>query len=570
MFANVFVGGIHMSANNKQHPNSISDWIKHTNSVTIPNFTDGPLQEYLNNNFINSRNIYLSSINMTSIPEPFIYPFSYFYTKPHSQSKSANIYTTIKFQTEQGNYISKLTLKTFPAFLKYYCGIHYPYNQYLSDFYQALVQLIQQYPRSKSDKELEKIKQFSPQFAHWLMTGPSNVYVDTNNNLYFDPQPFFGQYPTAFGQPKYQSILCLPLQIFPKTNYVKSYVKEYFDNFSKTKEKIDLYSISFPKDSLFYYSALNRNHIFFSANYQPESDSFSLQKYPNYNDTYSLKAIPLVRGNSLVQVPKSITHLFKHLCGENTNLLDQLARFFAMALAPSNSAGLTVLYTKQHKKLLSDCLIQVFLEMMAYGSLDSPFASFNQLSHGKNRKQLFIAQTEGKGIVFVEDIPPTTSNVSILIKMIKGKAINISTDFFPDQHYANNLHFICVTDDASKLESFGSSLNQIDFTRYESPLETPIKFTNEDIHWLRSTFTLYGLKLRTLSLSKITDPNPYKIEPVLPSSDAEDVQLFIDKGCLLTKDSFSQGCDLHIGYKNFYRALYGKEKSPIGRNKFLE
>ena len=528
----------------------------------------GTTYQNLWNSYYTAMISYLQSVQISQPPLVLRFPSLYFYLK-RPTSKAPEIFTIDYFPYGLHKKTNRLLPRTFPSFLKNVCNVPYIKNSYVEPFYSALVALLIETPRNRLQIIIEQIKRSAPAFAVWL-TCFESVLISNDLNLYFDMDTLPQQ--TSYissTTPRYQSILSLPFDDLPPAKLTMKYFREFLNE----NRQIPCQEFIPDKGTLTFKSSSFKSNCIYSIKYDSENDYCFSEKYSGYTNTFSLKAVNLDQGSPVIDISQSLLQLFEILCGSHLELINQFAEFFASSMFSSynDNPQMTVLLTKHHQKTLSFTLAHIFsrvlvhLQWKQHKKSKTPLPSLNQLTKHDAIRQLFIAQCQGAGIVFVRDIPPSDSSVKLVRKLINGKTIRITSNMFPAQHYKNHLHFVCISDDEKNAHLLQKKLkcNLIDFSHFETDLEESFNLSPQDIHWIRSTFTIYGFmrlsRKEFLDPDTITDASQKSISAITVD---EELLLFLQKCCTIQDGQSCSVLEIYHGYQKFYNTFHnGKETS---------
>lgn len=513
--------------------------------------------------YIKAMETYCHSVNARNIPIFLYQPLLFFYLR-NPGNKSSEIYSISSFTygTKQSH---KLTRKTFPAFLVNTCYIPYNPGSYFETFYSAFNDLVRLSPRTRLQIVIEHIKHQAPYFAAWLTLFPS-ILVSKDRNL-FVPREQLSQlnsYPVAASSP-YQSVLTLAQEkILPAPlmrQYLNALLAEYDEGIGDHNMPEEVEPTA---NSIVFRETGSGDSAVVTAQYQFDSDTFALSTHPS--SLCRLKTIPTAQVTPLQRIPQDVTLLFQGLCGDNTALLDKMAMALAQAADPVSGNGMTVFYSKHNQTVLDGILHQLFqdsavsLNFKAHAKSNTAVPSLNQITKKENLLQMFLAQTNGASVMFVRDLFPSDVSLKTVRILLRGRNSSITSPACPPQHYQNNLHFLCVTEDYSRAQDLQKKLKAqlIDLSMHEVPLGGFPPLSSEAVHWLRTAFLLHGLRLRTLTEHQMPDPAT-PIPVPLPSLQDE-IQSFLDGAC--TKER-GRSCDTFYLYEcflDFYRQRHpGKE-----------
>lgn len=508
---------------------------------------------------------YLKAANLPDLPQshPLRYPFAVFY----EYKKNTPIRTIFRFSYGSIRQSNLITPKTFPAFLVNVCHLPYIKGGPATRLFQSIDDLIRKYPYDRLEALTNLLKIYSPELFQLIFFHPAFLAISSNGNLYYNP----AYIPSNFSVSVPSHLHYLPILFLPIPDHIAPNVlKQYFS------ELVRRHRAHLPYRSLLHlvpeYQGTPTEVIYSNAahgsltavRYLPEQDQFTQQPLPESLDCLNLKHIPLTSSKSPDQVPSGALSVLDVLCHTNQSLLDQFAAFLSAVASPT-TGGLTVLLSPQNAHLLHAMLARIFPSIQAESSdRKRPLPlSFNQLSKKIHRPILYSRQAHGENAIIVRDTLPSSLNLPILRKLVKGKSVPIITRFFPSQHYENRLHFICVTSDQKKARLIQEQLKAtvIDFSYSEKPLPEPITFTDTDCHWFRTTFLLHGLKARTCQAQKA---KPTEKE----ASHPEPLDIFLQDYCSFQKDCFCSTAEVYSCYIRFLAATQGSSCPPMKQRAF--
>lgn len=496
------------------------------------------------------------------------YPFLFFYLK-EPKKKNSLICTIRYFQYGTRCKSNAITEKTFPSFLRNQCMVAEVSSAEATRMFQALSQLLRTYPRGVLEYLIEDMKRFDPGVAA-ILSQRGTVVLTKENNLCVSAVPNSWVY-TSRDQFEFLPVIdderCkwanVPEKLLQKTLKVLSEKcaenGDYIPNEAQRAECSAVFGIDaeeFP---------------YIEAKYQPNSDSFECVRRGWAN--VQLKSMPLYHEFKMQAVSDELASVFRGLCGDSIAAIDALAKCVSRVMDPA-LPGMTIICAQKHKEKLQDIFIELFQEHIAVGMVPARngkgnvFPSLNQLAKKQMLKQLFLAQFYGKSMVFVRDLTASDGNLKLLKKLIVGKKITLHSSDLPPQYYFNKLQIVCICDNharAGALQTQFKMAEFIDLSICEQQLELP-KLAERDLHWLKSTFLLYGLKLRTLERDQMPDPIRRTESKELPCFESE-VERYLEQ-C-----EFGEGlhCDTHEVYDRFlafYRSQHGESKIGTTKIKF--
>ena len=540
-------------------------------STVVPesrNTSSQSLSISLLDNYVKSRDAYLKLCNIVDIPVALKYPYCFFY------SKNGSIFTIDYFSYGTTCKSNKLTQKTFPALLTNVFNIPYISGDILTQFYISLYILIRDFPRNTLQTITNQIRQFSPVVAVLLDSVPSSFYVTSEGNLLFDSYAISQK--TSGRRSRYQSALSFFsfLEEYCGFQQEQLYVpsrllKQYFSTFKRERNNFfSQYSIDkeSPTEILF---ASKQGSTNISVKYDAITDSFTHSKISE--PVVNLKTSFIEKRKTMQVVSCEVKSFFQHLCASDILLVEKLAQAFANTISP-RKGGMTILLTQLNETCLEDMMCMIFEnDIVSF----SKKPSINKIVKAQYLMDLFLAQSQNKSLVFMRDILPSEANIKTFRRILNGRAISVKSNFLPNQQYNNHLHFLCITSDRTRAKylqkKFKATL--IDFSPTETQISSSVTFSKEDIHWFRTTFTLYGLKLQTLRSANLPDPSPFPlpIPSTSPSLD-EELHQFLYGCCEIDPNSFCNTEEVYSWYNQFFQITHPGKKpvwSKIQFNKHL-
>ena len=505
---------------------------------------------------------YLDFIGEPICPVSLYYPFVFFYFHQAKQT----LYTLNHFSYGERLRSKIINPQTFPSFLVNECNISYQKGEKAENLYSALFELIKDFPGDRRSNIINRIKYYNPEFATWIQV-LSPLLQSSSKNLYFDT--YIDSSVPFHSSLRYQPIFNLA-SIIPK-NVPRDLIRSLLQEVSKTD-----YVLNRPY-TLQEYTTNHIENIFGNQGltvripvfYSHESDKFIANPLPGSEYYIAMKYTVLFRNRTVPSVPDGATRFLQVLCGDHLSVANQLSRFLSLAMSPSEG-GVTVLLT-QSPEFLTNALAKIFYTTPEFSpSISSKRKlSFNLLSKHSVQYSLFIAQAQGVSVAFIADTTPSDSNLPKIKKLLKGKTIPLKTHLFPTQHYQNKLHFICVTSDFKKASVIQNKLNAnlIDLSASEiSPDGGTIQLTDQDLLWLRTTFLLHGLKLRTLQAAGI-ETSPQEEVPESPTI-KESINAFLSECCQYEEDAFCNLKTVYETYRHYISATQNGRDPLIGKNTF--
>lgn len=531
-----------------------------TNSSILP-------KGYLWDQYFRALDDYLKTLDIPSLPEsnPLRYPFAIFY----KLKKGTPIRTIFYFPYGATRKSNLITPKTFPSFLVNVCGLPYEKNDSATKLFHCIDDLIRKYPYDRLEALINLLKFYSPDLFYLIHSNAAFLAVSSNGNLYYKPSCIsrntFGGALSLF---HYSPILALPIPNHMAPNVLKQYFSELLRRHrAQLPNRCALPSVpEYPgcSNEVIYSNAANS--ALTSVRYLPEQDQFTQQPLPESLDCLNLKHVPLTISRTPDQVPSGALSALDALCHINRSLLDQFAAFLSTVASPT-TGGLTVLLSPQNAHLLHTMLVHIFPSIHAENSDRKQLFTLNQLSKKIHRPTLYFRQACGETAIIIRDTLPSSANLPILRKLVKGKPVSIVTSHFPPQHYENRLHLICITSDRKKAALLQEQLKAsvIDFSYSEKSIPEPIPFTDTDWYWFRTTFLLHGLKYRTCEAQNIafTTKSTEK-----ESSHSDPLVTFLQDYCSFQRDCFCSTAEVHACYIRFLTATQGLSCPTIKQRAF--
>lgn len=531
-----------------------------TNSSILP-------KGYLWDQYFRALDDYLKTLDIPSLPEsnPLQYPFAIFY----KFKKDTPIRTIFYFSYGATRKSNLITPKTFPSFLVNVCGLRYKKNDSATKLFHCIDDLIRKYPYDRLEALINLLKLYSPDLLYLIQYNPAFLAVSSNGNLYYDPSFISNnEFDTVLPSLHYLPIFTLPNPNHIAPNVLKQFFSELLRRHrAQLPNRPVLPSVpEYPgcSNEVIYSNAANS--ALTSVRYLPEQDQFTQQPLPESLDCLNLKHVPLTISRTPDQVPSGALSALDALCHINRSLLDQFAAFLSAVASPT-TGGLTVLLSPQNAHLLHTMLVHIFPSIHAENSDRKQLFTLNQLSKKIHRHTLYFRQACGETAIIVRDTLPSSANLPILRKLVKGKPVSIVTSHFPPQHYENRLHLICITSDRKKAALLQEQLKAsvIDFSYSEKSIPEPIPFTDTDWHWFRTTFLLHGLKYRTCQAQNIA----FTTRPAEKESPHSDpLVTFLQDYCSFQRDCFCSTAEVHACYIRFLIATQGLSCPTIKQRAF--
>ena len=494
-----------------------------------------------------------SSLNSKfEVPPVLRYPYFYFYLK------SNQIFFMNKFPYGQFKQTNLLSERTFSSFLKNVCEIPYIKSDQCDALYQTLHDYLLKHPREQIDLLINQIRMYSAPTALLMECNESSSFLTLSKqgNLLFSRSRFSSVTNSMVGsgyQPLF-SLIDIQPEVFTQDSHPipTRLLRQYFTLISKRCQKENWYTVPShpePNTPCLVFSDSRKTSIE-CISYHVEKDTFGVQTLFYKNSFFNFKSI----ANSFEQtssVSPAIRQFFRLLCGHDAGQITALSEAFDRALAVSEP-GITVLYTKHHQTLLEHAITEIF-QLCAV-----PFAkpiSLNQLTKSAQLRTAYTAQFEGKSVILVRDLLPSEGNLSKLRRLLRGKSVPLKSNYLPTQKFVNHLQLICVTDQRHTVEFLKNKLKAdvLDFSGTEVADSFSLTFSKEDVRWFLTRFSLYGLKLRTLKISKA--PMPANSFPAPPDDDWI-LKRFINECCHYSPGAFSSSQDVYQVYCKYLSSAY--------------
>lgn len=509
---------------------------------------------------------YLSSVEFSEPQNdygqmPLLYPFQYFY------SIGKRIYSVIPFRygkTRKSNFI---TLKTFPSFLTNECKIVYKHSEQVNCLYESLCRLLLQYPYTQYESVCQKLNSISPTFFSALNSLIPCLALSENGNLYFHPCLCDQGISQEYTLSRYRSILSIYIEVVVPDSLLKRFfcnlIDIYRDNISVLK--LAGHQIS-AVENVFSDAAQTQ---FQAIRYSEHEDKFAVRAISKTAISRSIvpKHLPLSKNKTIQWVPEGASFFLRQMCGTDLGLIDAFSMFLSEVFSPTKG-GLTVLLSPKNKNSL-DAVLEKILDLTLVKSTGKPW-SLNRISKKQYLHTLFLGQTDGASAVLTTAAPVSPANIAILRKLLKGKPISIVTRQFPTQHYENTLHIICVTSNRKQAMDLHEVMKArvIDFSVSETKIAEPIEFSGFDLQWLRTTFLLHGLKLRTLNGTDKNVASKHAKKETAGGSFEDSLSSFLEDYCRVESGYFCSTDEIYESYTAFIAAAHGVLTPPVTKRVF--
>ena len=515
-------------------------------------------------NYVKARTAYLNICDVQKIPTPLDFPLLFFYCK------NSSIFSIALFPYGTTCKSNRLVPKTFPAFLTNVCGIPYIPGEAALQLFNSLYSYIHDFPRNSLQSITNHIRRFSPILAAMLDLTLPNFYTTIDGNLLFDNFAFSKR--SSDNKQRFQSVFCF-LEQYCYSQKEQIHVpfrllKQFFSSLKRECHHLEEYVIdesSLPE--ILFAPKWGSTNI--SVKYDANLDSFTQEKL--ISPVVNLKTSFIEKRKSKNSVSFEIESFFQYLCASDIRLVEKLALIFADIFS-SQKAGMTILLTHKNEASLQTILKNILEDDIVQFS---KIPSINKIVKVQHLMDLFLAQFENKSIVFLRDILPTETNIKAFRRILNGRTIPVKSNCMPNQQYNNRLHFLCITSDRNKAKCLQKEFKAtlVDFSCAESSIPSNLSFSKDDIHWFRTAFTLYGLKLQTLRSANLPDPSPFPlpIPSTSPSLD-EELHQFLYGCCEIDPNSFCNTEEVYSWYNQFFQITHPGKKpvwSKIQFNKHL-
>lgn len=519
----------------------------------------------LASSYESARNAYLWRCGVPFCHPALQFPFLFFYLED-SSSEGGPICYHSPFLHEN-RYTNRISKETFPAFLVNVCAIPYTPGDKAEQFFAALEALVRCAPRGRLRLIQEELQMLSPFYTQWQQL-QSSIRMSKDKNLFVTAETVpAAAGPAASGA--YLSVFQLPPEHYLPAPLMRQYLEAYRSQAGEDYAPIP--EIRVQPHTLLYCTQRAEGPSLLSAVYRPESNSFALR--PQTQALFNVKALPLEGRFASGCLPDGIRPLFQRLCSSSAQTLDQLAQVLAQTMEADGEGGLTVFYTRQHKRLLQSLLEQLFgaaavppQVFTKHPKAEDELPSLNQLTKSDNLIQLFLGQSRGAGAVLVSDLAPSDVSLQTVRKLLGGKELSLSSPSCPPQHFCSRLHLLCVTDRLDRVQLFEKKLKAqvVDLSCAEQPDASPLQLFPEELHWLRTSFLLHGLKLHTL---RALASNGVSSPPQPPAAlSLRDVILdFLSQECEMGEGMCCDTAQLYQGFLQFHLRRHPGAEVPISK-----
>ena len=487
---------------------------------------------------------------------PLFNPFLYFY------SNRKRIYTVEAFPYGKNRKSVFITQKTFPSFIKNVCQIPYVHGERADCLYKALYHLIVEFPYDQFGSICEQLKRIDFHCFIFLQYLSQNLVISEQSaqaNIFY--------YNDKLSAIHYKSILSIPIQSKVPDRLIKQFfyalLKE--NSFHSGLPVLDGHQRS-AEENIFSDKSRNPMH---TVRYSIDEDKFVVCPIPESDILRNIvpKHLPLAKNKTIQWVPEGAFFFLQHMCGTDLGLIDQFSMFLSQVFSPIES-GLTVLLSPKNNDILKSSLEKI-LDISLVKKEGQPW-SLNRLSKKQHLKTLFLKQTDGASALLATAAPVSPANIPILSKLSKGKPISIVTSQFPPQHFKNTLHIICITSDRKKAMDLHDVMKArvIDFSVLETKIKTPFDLSEFDLQWLRTTFLLHGLKLRTLNGTDKNVASKHAKKETAGGSFEDSLSTFLEDYCRVESGYFCSTDEIYESYTAFIAAAHGVLTPPVTKRVF--
>lgn len=483
--------------------------------------------------------LYAFQINRAT---PFHFPFDCFYFE------NKKLYSSVLFYYH-GHLTNRRALKYALSDFLASCGLPGYNSSTMNALIGSLIELLKLYQFSRAESALEKLRRFSPELSAFLRSVPMCMVAGC---LTFLPRQDYHKYGQLY--------IYIPVTNLPvPPNIPRQVLRQFFSAKVNELQNTILQSSSIP--SLAYYHFRD----FWSFTYQAEtSKCVASPMIPA--PVSSVKAIDWHQPSSVAL--SQIEPLLAAFTGYDLAALKNMAVLFARILAPTEF-GATVLYTHSNANVLRDFFAKVFQPWLISFSSQSDSnpresISINKLTKSSSIRTLFEARAAGKGLVLLQDIPPSSDSKQILSKLRKGTPIPIKHPFVPKQYLHCNAHLLCITNDRTRAQELRTQLKAhwIDLSAVESPVSDTPTISDDALNWLRCVLPLLGLQLLS------TDASTYS-PPLSSPAPFDAVEDFMSDGVIQVPGAFCTSFELYHAYREYYKARFSVDP-PLSKIVFVK
>lgn len=492
------------------------------------------------NTYWQSLNDYLCAFQINQAT-PFHFPFDCFYLENETLYSSASYYY-------HGHLTKKRALKYGLSDYLTSCGLPGYNSPTMNALIKSLVELLKLYHFSRAESALRKLQHFSTELSAFLRLVPMNM---VSGCLVYQPHRDYHE----FGKPY---LYCPVTSLHIPPHIPRQTLRQFFS--ARISELSD-HTFSFPAPSLVFYDF----HDFWNFFYQPDADKCAAEPVVP-SPLCSVKAIQWQQPPALV--PPDVQSLLSTFVGYDLAALKNMAALFARILAPAEF-GATVLYTHTNAAVLRNFFAKVFQPWLISFSSQSGGSpresiSINKLTKSSSIRALFEARAAGKGLVLLQDIPPSSDSKQILSKLRKGTPIPIKHPFVPKQYLHCNAHLLCITNDRTRAQELRTQLKAhwIDLSAVESPVSDTPTISDDALNWLRCIFPLLGLQLLS------TDASAY-VPPLSSPAPFDAVEEFMSGGVIQVPGAFCTSFELYHAYREYYKARFSVDP-PLNKIVFVK
>lgn len=481
---------------------------------------------------------------------PLFYPFAFFY----ADKSKRKVYTIFYFNNGGSSKTNVIGPRTFPFFLMNVCYMPYAKGDELKRLYHALWNLIYKYPYDHIGSIMNLMKRYS--MPYMLFLNSLHLRITASKNIYW----------SCYSQPQiYQSVLKIPIP----QNVPLGLVKQYFSAISYKRSANVYFSplYEYHTDQIENIISTVAHHSLTAVRYSVARDEFTTHPLTDSPEYLLPKHIPLTTNQTTSIVPVGAASFLSSMCEENLPLLDRFAAFLSSIFSPSES-GFTVLLSPQNSEYLKTVLKNILTSHTIAASGDS--FSLNQIAKARYLRGLFLEQSEGASAVFIRDLLPSSHNLPILKKLIRGRPISITNNAYPTQHYQNNLHLICVTSKPQKAKELQRQLKAtlLDFSMSETAIQASKELSEPDLCWLRTSFLLHGLRLRTYQALGMDVPSQAAKDAPDYLSWEDSLLSFLQDHCNVKPGCFCNTTEVYDRYMQYVAATQNGRIPQVKKRPF--
>lgn len=326
---------------------------------------------------------------------------------------------------------------------------------------------------------------------------------------------------------------CLQL---PPNNFLKAMLvflrKEYikFEQQNKSIDEPPLYSL-FYNDRFLAYSKKTHSWVKFSK------------------DKYQCLEAPLYIPGDNPILREELTQFLYDSCGGDISILNQFACLFAKCLAASPLNRLTIIPLSDQVDVqsLADHLHDI-LVLTINNAEPVVHLVLKTISTRKCVEDLFaLGLSDGRVIFLAAGSNITEDHTNSLEKMVRGKTLTRKGYYGGNIHYKNRMHIILFENNERNIVKISNLVKAdiVDFHR----LADPKTLNGQDGEWLRTVFTMYGMRLLADGHSKGTATSDRHIYTMKKQKTA--FQSFLDTQCELDENCEIVARDLYTAYQAY-------------------